>query len=342
MGIRGIIQNSVQFDGVRVTRDQMLGEPGQSMRVVEDVLSHGRLATAAVALGAAQRSAQLILRYTSRREIDTGLLLDNPQAGVEISEMMHRIAIGREMLAYIAAKMDAGDALVAEVAMAVKVAATDTGNFAANLLMQLLGGRGYMENNLAPQIFRDTRMLSIGEGANESLVAAIGRSVRMNDSVQTFLAAHPQGQDLAEQIVAISRILDGQPDASPYTGSVARTWLDSVRGRLAVAALELAHAKELEAPETREWSRQRFEEICREAQDGSKRAAVALTPSVLRGQIDSLRKWIGDTEASAPDVDLELDLLLRRDVTPEQSPVQKKELLRKLLTLKTTPIGGKA
>src|SRR5271165_927211 len=154
-------------------------------------------------------------------------------------------------------------------------------------------------------------------------------SIRMNDSVQTFLAAHPQGKDLAEQMVAISRILDGQADAGPYTGSVARTWLDSVRGRLAVAALELAQAKELEVPETREWARLRFEEICREARDGSKRAAVALAPPALRGQIDSLRKWIGDIEPSAPDVDLELDLLLRRDVAPERS-VQKKELLRKL------------
>ena len=163
----------------------------------------------------------------------------------------------------------------------------------------------------------------------------------MNDSVQTFLAAHPQGKDLAEQIVTISRILDDRTHAGPYTGSVAGTWRDSVRGRLAVAALELAHAKELEAPETREWSRLRFEEICREAQDGSKRAAVALAPPVIRGQIDSLRKWIGDIEPSAPEVDLELDLLLRRDLAPERT-VQKKELLRKLLTLKTTPIGGKA
>jgi hypothetical protein len=266
--------------------------------------------------------------------------------------MMHRIGVGREMLAYAAAKLDAGEAIVPEIAMAVKIAATDTGNFSANLLVQLLGGRGYMENNLAPQIFRDTRMLSIGEGANESLVAAIGRSVRMNDSVQSFLAAHPQGKDLAEQVGTISEILDLKRVAGPYVGSVARAWCDSVRGRLAVAALQLAHARVLEVQETREWARLRFEEICLEAQQGSKRVAVALPPRVLQEQIDSLHQWIGDGEQLAADVDLELDPLLKRvsqrDVSRQPSTVEKpsavekKELLRKLLTLKTTPVGGNA
>ncbi len=69
MGVRGIMQNTVEFDRVRVTAEQILGELGKGMSIVNDVLSHGRLATAAVSLGAAMRAAQLILRYTSRRQI---------------------------------------------------------------------------------------------------------------------------------------------------------------------------------------------------------------------------------------------------------------------------------
>ena len=332
MGVRGILQNSVEFDGVRVTREQMLGEAGQGMRVVEDVLSHGRLATAAVALGAAQRAAQLILRYASRREIDTGLLLDNPSAGVEMSEMVHRIAIGREMLFYATARLDEGNPIVPEIAMAVKVSATDTGNFSANLLVQLLGGRGYMENNLAPQIFRDTRMLSIGEGANESLLAAMGRGLRLSDTLHTYLSAHSQGKDLAERIGQISNALEKETEAGPYSGNVARAWHDAVRGRLVVAALELAHARTLAAEtETERWASDRFEEVCREARQGSSRVGAALGPPHLRKQIEDLRVAIGDLEHFAPDVDLAFDPLLRRDISRKQSTVEKKELLRTLL-----------
>ena len=343
MGVRGILQNSVEFDGVRVTRDQMLGEAGQGMLVVEDVLAHGRLATAAVALGAAQRSAQLILRYASRREIETGRLLDNPQAGVEISEMMHRISIGKEMLAYAAARVDAGEAPIPEIAMAVKISCTDTGNFSANLLVQLLGGRGYMENNLAPQIFRDTRMLSIGEGANESLLAAVGRSLRMSDTLPAFLSSHPKGGYLAERILAISRALENRGEAGPYSGNVARVWQDAERGRLALGALELASAGNLTETETQQWARLQFEEICREAQQGSRQVAAALPPQRLRKQIEELSQTIGDMETIAPGVDFGLDPLLRRAERKEESrgpsAGEKKELLRRLLTTESLHLG---
>jgi alkylation response protein AidB-like acyl-CoA dehydrogenase len=72
-----------------------------------------------------------------------------------------------------------GEKPSAEVAMVLKVSTTASLNRAADLLMQALGGRGYMETNLAPQLMRDARVLSIGEGANEGLVAALGRSVRI-------------------------------------------------------------------------------------------------------------------------------------------------------------------
>ena len=205
MGVRGIMQNAIEYDGVRVTTERMLGELGKGMQVANDVLSHGRLATAAVALGAAMRSAQLIFRYASRREIETGVLLDNPQAAVRISEMLHRIAIAREILTYCATRLDAGVPIVPEVAMAAKVSATDTSNLTAELLVQLLGGRGYMENNLAPQIFRDVRMLSVGEGANEALVAAMGRSIRMTDVIQVFLQHYRKDGDLSSRLTRLPR-----------------------------------------------------------------------------------------------------------------------------------------
>ncbi len=344
MGVRGIIQNTVEFDGVRVTAEQILGEMGQGMYVVNDVLSHGRLATAAVGLGAAMRAAQLTLRYTSRRQIETGVLLDNPQAGVRISEMLHRITIEQETLAYCAARLDAGDPIVPEIAMAAKVSATDTGIFSADLLVQLLGGRGYMENNLAPQIFRDARMLTIGEGANEALVAAIGRSVRMTDAVPDFLRRYRPNGDLASRLTKLSQTLENS-STGPYCGSVADAWRDAIRGRLAITALNLAAAEAVKAKggahETLEWAKRRFENMSVEAEGGANPTFTALTADRIRDRVSGLGEFIGDLEPLAPDVDVDLDPLLRRDspqagAESDRSPDsetlrRKKQQLRNLL-----------
>jgi Acyl-CoA dehydrogenase, C-terminal domain len=267
------------------------------------------------------------------------LLLDNPQAGIRISEMLHRMTIGQELLAYCARRLDAGDPIVAEVAMAVKVSATETGIYAADLLIQLLGGRGYMENNLAPQIFRDVRMLSIGEGANEGLLAAIGRGVRMTDSVDIFLRRYQNRSELAQQLSQISEELGSAGDSGPFTGNATVAWRDAQRGRLAVLALEVA-AAEAEASRTPgydemlTWARLQWDRACREARQGPDPSATALPSDRIRPIIDAFREIIGDVEPMAPDVDWALDPLLRRDPPPMHAAsdtAKKRELLRKLL-----------
>jgi alkylation response protein AidB-like acyl-CoA dehydrogenase len=55
------------------------------------------------------------------------------------------------------------------MAVIAKITGADYLWEAADSLVQMLGGRGYMETNLAPQILRDARVLRIGEGPNESL-----------------------------------------------------------------------------------------------------------------------------------------------------------------------------
>ncbi len=338
MGVRGIIQNSITFNGVRVANDRMLGELGKGMHVVEDVLSHGRLATASVGLGAALRSAQLIRRYATRRTIETGLLIDNAQARVKISEMVHRISTDREVLLYAASRLDDGDPIVPEVAMAIKVSATDTGNFAADLMVQLLGGRGYMENNIAPQLFRDARMLSIGEGANEGLIAAVGRSVRIGDAVQGFLGGYDPSGTIVERLNAASAALERKPSGGAFAGEAAVAWQDAQRGRLAVASLNLAGAMAMSEPATTEWARQRFARLCADAESDDIDGSVLPSDQTVR-KIDGFRELIGDMEPLAPDVDYALDPLLRRETAtppgngsaPSETLDQKKARLKKLL-----------
>ena len=71
--------------------------------------------------------------------------------------------------------------------MMAKILASDSLWEAADDLVETLGGRGYMENNIAPQIMRDCRMLRIGEGANELMTLSVGRRVFHSETLHAFL-----------------------------------------------------------------------------------------------------------------------------------------------------------
>ena len=75
------------------------------------------------------------------------------------------------------------------------------------------------------RIFRDARMMSIGEGANESLLPAIGRSVRLKDVLHQFLrtvfgAGHPAGVSTSAHAAAVISFADGLISISATTTSM--------------------------------------------------------------------------------------------------------------------------
>ena len=88
--------------------------------------------------------------------------------------------------------------------MAAKVIGSDSLNWAAGQLMQLLGGRGYMENNLAAQILRDARLYSVGEGPNEALTTQVGRKARLTDAIDGYLRASAAGAEPADMLATAS------------------------------------------------------------------------------------------------------------------------------------------
>lgn len=332
MGVRGIMQNSVRLAGVRVNEDRLLGELGGGMQIAEDVLSHGRLATASVGLGAGMRAMQLALRYVRDRQVESGRLLDNPQTRLRMNEALMRLAAGRALLEFWGRDLDQGSAIVPEAAMAVKVLLTEAGFAATDLAMQLLGGRGYMENNIIPQLFRDARMLTIGEGANEGLAAALGRSLRLSAAIPSSLQRmRPDGR-LAERLVRLSATLESRDEGLERT---ARIWADAARGQAAVAAFEWAGASLTGSPAAEEWAAARFEELARRIEAGPPAIAEA---SGIEERINAMRGVIGDLEPMAPEVDLALDpLLKRRSIAAPAEPraplsaEEKRALLRRLL-----------
>lgn len=178
MGMRAMVQNRVRLRQVLVGDADRLGPPGAGMTLAQAAMNQGRLTIAAACIGGMQRCAQLMMRYAARRTVAGGRLLALPATRLRLGEVDAGIRLLQALVATLAARLDAGQP-VPEAAYAVcKVLAPELFWQAADGLMQLLGGRGYMEPNTVPQLLRDARVLRIFEGPTETLAAHLGAQLR--------------------------------------------------------------------------------------------------------------------------------------------------------------------
>lgn len=191
MGMRGTCQSRVELRGVKVSPSAVLGQVGEGMTVAQDAMKFGRLVITTAALGGMKRCAQLMHRYASRRHVGTGLLLDNPVTQQRLHSLQHRTQAVESLVNRIVSLLDEGVDVPIEFYAACKMSGPEYFGEAADQLVQLLGGRGYIENNIAPQLMRDARILRIFEGPTETLSMYFG--ARVNKSPEdyfSFLSSH--------------------------------------------------------------------------------------------------------------------------------------------------------
>lgn len=220
MGVRGMVQNRLYLDGVPVTADDMLGAPGDGMRVAQDAMMYGRLGLGVMSLAAMKRSAQLMLHYAGARTISTGRLLDNPVTLTRLNTHTAAIEATESLVYGLARWLDAGIAVPPECFMAVKITAPELLGRAVDDLVQLLGGRGYIETNLVPQLLRDARLIRIFEGPTETLAMALGTYlVRDARPLLRFVETHlPRGGTAARLEALMAQCV--APGTTPHAWTV--------------------------------------------------------------------------------------------------------------------------
>ncbi|MGF6273030.1 acyl-CoA synthetase (AMP-forming)/AMP-acid ligase II/alkylation response protein AidB-like acyl-CoA dehydrogenase/acyl carrier protein [Massilia sp. UYP11] len=177
MGMRAMVQNALRFDDVFVPDSHVLGQPGAGMEVARDAMAFARLGIGALCLGGMKRCAQLMLRYASRRDVAGGRLLEHPVTLARLEDLTGAIGALEALVRALGAYDDQGRGqrgLPQEACMACKCVASELLWEAADMLMQLLGGRGYLEPNLAPLLMRDARVMRILEGPTEALYVHLG------------------------------------------------------------------------------------------------------------------------------------------------------------------------
>lgn len=176
MGLRGSITNAVMFENVRVPEENLLGRRGRGLQQFLAVLDGGRVGIGAMAIGLAQAAFEVASAY-ARERTAFGKLIG---AYESVSNMIADMEVGLEaarLLVYQAAWLkDQGRQYSREAAIA-KLYASEVGEKICRDAIQVLGGYGYSSEYPLERIYRDQRLLTIGEGTSEILRVVIGRHI---------------------------------------------------------------------------------------------------------------------------------------------------------------------
>ncbi len=215
MGACPVVQASVILNAVEVNDSHRLGRPGKGLSVAFGAMNLARMGLASVALGAMKRCYQILEKYVSSREINTGLMIDNGFVKQQLANTSSAILVTTLLLDHLADLTDSKKAVPEELYLVCKIAAPEFLWEVVDSTMQLLGGRGYIESNFIPQLFRDARLLRIFEGPTETLCYHLGAIVWKNSGgtlISTLGGAAPRLGTLEEDIAMLKRTLGEQRD----------------------------------------------------------------------------------------------------------------------------------
>lgn len=176
MGLNGSPTHAVSFDDVRVPLDHLLGQAGRGLHQTLATLDSGRISIGALALGLAQAAYEAALNYAREREAFGGPIANYQAVQWMLADAATEIEAAR-LLVYRAAWLkDNGRPFTKEAAMA-KLFATEMSERVCRNAIQIHGGYGYSREFEVERIYRDTRLMTIGEGTSEIQRLVIARHI---------------------------------------------------------------------------------------------------------------------------------------------------------------------
>ncbi len=174
LGWRASDTRELAFEGVEVPEENLLGPRGQGFHQFLEILDGGRISVAAMGVGLAQGAYDLAYAYAKERE-QFGKPISKFQAvQFKLADMATEIEAGRALVYRAAWLKDQGREFAREAAMA-KLYTGELSARVAGAALQIHGGFGYMEESAISRLYRDQKILEIGEGTNEVQRMVIAR-----------------------------------------------------------------------------------------------------------------------------------------------------------------------
>jgi alkylation response protein AidB-like acyl-CoA dehydrogenase len=168
---------SLTFDGVRVDRTELLGEPDRGFRVAMRTLDLFRPSVGAFAVGMAQAALDAAVGHAGSRMAFGGPLKDQQAISHLLAEMATRTEAARLLVYAAAAAYDAGEPRITARSAMAKLFATEAAQFVVDAAVQIHGARALRQGHLLEHLYREVRAPRIYEGASEVQRSIIAREL---------------------------------------------------------------------------------------------------------------------------------------------------------------------
>ena len=164
MGYKGVDTTELIMDGVRVSKDNLLGgEPGRGFYQMMDGVEVGRVNVAARGCGVALRAFELGIEYAQQRVTFGKPIIEHQAVSFRLADMATKVEAAHQMMVMAARKKDSGERNDLESGMA-KYLASEYCKEVVEDSFRIHGGYGYSKEYEIERLYREAPMLLIGEG----------------------------------------------------------------------------------------------------------------------------------------------------------------------------------
>jgi butyryl-CoA dehydrogenase/short/branched chain acyl-CoA dehydrogenase len=176
LGIRASSTCELILDGVRVPREDILGEPGKGYKIAIETLNEGRIGIGAQMTGLAQGALDHALAYARERKQFGRPIAGFQSVQFELARMATDIETAR-LLVYNAARLrETGQPFLKEAAMA-KYWASQVAETVASRAVEIFGGAGFTKDYPVEKLYRDAKIGRIYEGTSHMQLQTIAKQI---------------------------------------------------------------------------------------------------------------------------------------------------------------------
>jgi butyryl-CoA dehydrogenase/short/branched chain acyl-CoA dehydrogenase len=176
LGIRASSTCELVLDGVRVSKSDVLGEPGKGYKIAIETLNEGRIGIGAQMTGLARGALGHAVAYAKERKQFGRAIAEFQEVQFELARMATDIETAR-LLVYNAARLrEAGAPFLKEAAMA-KYWSSQVAETVASRAVEIFGGAGFTKDYPVEKLYRDAKIGRIYEGTSNMQLMTIGKQI---------------------------------------------------------------------------------------------------------------------------------------------------------------------
>lgn len=177
LGHRSCDTCQIVLENLEIPASNMLGRPGEGLKIALSALDSGRVGVAAQSVGVAQAAFDAALRYAQERKTFGKKIMDHQAVAFQLAEMATKIEVARQMYLHAASLKDLGISCIKEASMA-KLFASEMAESVTSAAIQIHGGYGFLNDYPVEKFYRDMRVFKIYDGTSEVQKLLISRELQ--------------------------------------------------------------------------------------------------------------------------------------------------------------------